>query len=175
MIPMVDFAVDCSIPELEVRPISSFNREIMGILRDIYASTRTEELALTDWNHEQKEAFIDHQFHAQHDYYQKVYSSASYQMIHIRGAAGGRLYLMDWAEDLRIIDITLLPQYRNQGYGTGILQSLQKYCMHHTKSLSIHVEQFNPAKKLYERLGFVQVESFDEVYVLMKWRHTRPE
>jgi hypothetical protein len=38
------------------------------------------------------------------------------------------------------------------------------------KPLRIHVERFNPALRLYERLGFREIED-KGVYRLMEWDH----
>jgi predicted GNAT family acetyltransferase len=37
------------------------------------------------------------------------------------------------------------------------------------QAVSIHVEIFNPAMRLYERLGFRQIDTYG-VYHLMEWR-----
>jgi ribosomal protein S18 acetylase RimI-like enzyme len=80
------------------------------------------------------------------------------------------LYLNEDNGDLRIVDISLLPEFRNLAYGTSLLTDLQDYCEKKDISLSIHVEQFNPAKNLYKRLGFEVAQTYDEVYILMKWQ-----
>ncbi len=153
-----------------VIPIHEFSQDTLNLLSEIYASTRMSELEQTDWTDEQKKVFTDHQFYAQHDYYQKIYPDAFSNAIMQNGKMIGRLYLhLQHPDDVRIIDIALLPEYRNQAIGTNILKDLQQYCVRLNKTLSIHVEQFNPAKKLYERLGFTYAETYDQVYILMKW------
>lgn len=155
--------------------IHEFTPETLIFLAAVYASTRMEELAQTDWTDEQKKQFTDHQFYAQHDYYQKVYPDASYNTIVQNNNMIGRLYVnLNKPGDIRIIDIALLPEYRNQSVGSNIIKDLQQYCASKKKTLSIHVEQFNPAKALYERLGFIHAETYDEVYILMKWTPEKP-
>ncbi len=158
-----------SSPAFDIVPIPVFDRAHLDILCRVYGSTRQAELSKTDWSAQQKDAFILHQFNAQHDYYQKVYPAGSYNLIQVEGQVAGRLYLAEGEHDVRIIDIALLPEFRNLSLGSGILSDLQNYCQQKMKTLSIHVEQFNPAKNLYLRLGFVHAETYDEVYVLMKW------
>jgi ribosomal protein S18 acetylase RimI-like enzyme len=80
----------------------------------------------------------------------------------------GRLYVARWPEEIRIVDIALLPQYRNAGVGTTLLQELQVEAVQAGKPLRIHVEQFNPALGLYRRLGFRVIEDRG-VYFLMEW------
>jgi ribosomal protein S18 acetylase RimI-like enzyme len=150
--------------------IKEYSPDILNWLSEVYASTRMQELAQTDWTDEQKKQFTDHQFYAQHDYYQKVYPEATYNAIMQGDKMIGRLYVnLVHPSDIRIIDIAILPEYRNQSIGTDILKNLQQFCRAEKKTLSIHVEQFNPAKRLYERLSFMHAETYDQVYILMKW------
>ena len=67
------------------------------------------------------------------------------------------------------MDIAILPEFRGAGAGTRLLKALQEEAAAGGKSLSIHVEGFNPAMRLYERLGFRAVEDRDP-YVFMEWR-----
>ena len=140
-----------------------------AFLRDVYAGTRAEELSVTDWNDEQKRAFTDQQFTAQDAYYREHYRTAQFLVIERDGVPAGRLYVDRWKKEIRIMDIALLPEHRGMGIGTQILRELQEEARTAGKALSIHVEKFNPALRLYERLGFRAVEDKD-VYLLMEWR-----
>jgi ribosomal protein S18 acetylase RimI-like enzyme len=83
------------------------------------------------------------------------------------GEPAGRLYVARWEDEIRIVDIALLPEYRGRGLGTALLQGLIKEAEAAGKPLSIHVEMNNPARPLYDRLGFEEAGEFG-VYVLMK-------
>jgi ribosomal protein S18 acetylase RimI-like enzyme len=65
----------------------------------------------------------------------------------------GRLWLDEGDDRLHILDIALLPAWRGRGLGTRCLQALAEAAGQ--RPLSIHVEIHNPARRLYERLGFV--------------------
>lgn len=153
-------------PELRLRPVTEDDR---AFLRAVYGSTRTEELALTNWSEEMKSAFIDQQFTAQDRHYREHYTTAEFQVIEWKGIPVGRLYVERWDREIRIMDIALLPEHRNSGIGTYLLQKLQKEAEASGKFLSIHVEKFNPAMRLYERLGFKPVED-KGVYLLLQWQ-----
>ena len=84
-----------------------------------------EELAVTDWDDTQKAAFLQMQFDAQHRYYMENYRDARFQVIEWDRAPVGRLYLVRWPDEIRIIDIALLPEYRGQGLGTHLLRNIQ--------------------------------------------------
>lgn len=138
-------------------------------LRRVYASSREDEMAVIPWSQAEKAAFLDQQFSAQHKYYHENYSDASWDIILVDGQPAGRLYVSRWPEDIRIIDIALLPEYRGRGVGTHLLRALLEEGGASGRKVSIHVELYNPARRLYDRLGF-QPASEHGVYVLMEWR-----
>jgi ribosomal protein S18 acetylase RimI-like enzyme len=137
-------------------------------LAGVYASTRAEELAVTGWSDEDKTVFCRRQFDAQTVHYRENYPGASLQIIERDGVSIGRLYVVRWEREIRIMDIALLPEKRGAGIGTKLLLELQEEARAGSKSLTIHVERFNPALRLYERLGFKQIED-KGVYLLMEW------
>src|SRR5215212_2645419 len=139
-----------------------------SFLAGVYASTRWDELAPTGWSEEEKTVFCRRQFDAQSAHYRENYPGASLQVIENAGVPIGRLYVARWAREIRIMDIALLPEHRGAGIGTKLLRQLQEEAQTAGKSLTIHVERFNPALGLYQRLGFQQVED-KGVYLLMKW------
>jgi GNAT superfamily N-acetyltransferase len=133
----------------------------------VYASTREEELAAAGWSAVQKEAFLMMQFKAQHNYYQEYYPGAAFLVIVREEQPIGRLYLNRGPKELRIVDIALLPEYRHQGIGTTILEAILSEGQRLGLPVSIHVERFNPALRLYSRLGFRQIQD-EGVYYLME-------
>lgn len=98
------------------------------------------------------------QFEAQHRHYHQYYPGSSFDIIECAGEPVGRLYVDRAEKEIRIIDISLLPESRGLGIGTRFLLGLQKEAREAGKTLSIHVEKFNPALRLYQRLGFKPVE-----------------
>jgi len=150
---------------LTFRPITDAD---LPFLARLYASTRAEELAPVPWSEAEKAAFCESQFRAQHAHYQAHYRGADFLVIVRAGAPAGRLYLASWAREHRLIDIALLPAERGRGLGTALMRDLMDEAAAAGKALSIHVEQFNPAMRLYRRLGFLGVEE-QGVYELLRW------
>jgi ribosomal protein S18 acetylase RimI-like enzyme len=142
--------------------------EDLEFLYRVYASTREDELAPLRWSQSDQEAFLRMQFTAQHTYYQQQFGSAHYQIIQMDGEAIGRLYLDYRTESLHIIDIALLPAFRNQGIGTHFLSEILAEGEKRKLPVRIHVEFFNPAQRLYQRLGFRKIGD-NGVYWLMEW------
>jgi ribosomal protein S18 acetylase RimI-like enzyme len=149
---------------ITLRPVSSSDRDF---LLHVYASTREEELAPVPWTDAEKAAFIEQQFEAQDRHYREHYAGASLDVVEWDGAPAGRLYVARWSEEIRIIDIALLPEFRGRGIGTRLLRGLLDEAARARRRLSIHVEKGNAAFRLYERLGF-EVTADRGVYVLME-------
>ena len=141
----------------------------LKLTHEIYASTRREELAQTGWSADQRADFLNMQAEAQHAHYQKHYPDAAWLIIGLGFAPVGRLYLEQWTKEMRIIDIALLPPFRGRGWGEAILRDLMEDASARGVGVSIHVEQTNPAMRLYKRLGFRFV-SAEGLHHLMAWR-----
>lgn len=148
-----------------LRPATEADRPFLW---QVYASTRTEELAQVAWPKEHKQAFLDQQFNAQDTYYHTYYPTAQFMVIEQNGAPVGRLYLAEWPGEIRIMDIALLPAFRGRGWGTALLQDVLAQAQARGLAVSIHVEKFNPAYRLYTRLGFRPVGEHG-IYDLLRW------
>jgi ribosomal protein S18 acetylase RimI-like enzyme len=140
----------------------------LPFLRKLYDSTRQQELAPLPWPDEQKAAFLEMQFRAQHAHYRRHYADMDWLVILREGEAIGRLYLMRDAREHCIVDIAFLSEHRGHGFGTALMRDLLDETAAAAKPMSIHVEKFNPAQRLYRRLGFVTVGDAG-AYDLMRW------
>jgi GNAT superfamily N-acetyltransferase len=142
----------------------------MEFLLRLYATTRADEMAMvTDWSDEQKEWFVRMQFQAQHAWYQEHYGDAQFDLVLIDGAPAGRLYVHRRAKEIRLVDISLMPELRGTGIGSAMLRELMSEAEAAGKPLTIHVEKYNPAMRLYLRLGFKPIEDRGP-YDLMEWK-----
>jgi ribosomal protein S18 acetylase RimI-like enzyme len=150
---------------VSLRPVRSEDREF---LLAVYASTRAEELAPVPWTEEQKAAFLRMQFEAQTAYWDEQYPKAERSVIDVDGSPVGRLYVQRWPAEIRLVDIALLPEFRRRGIGTGLLEKLFDEAASSGVPVTIHVELHNPARALYERLGFV-AQGEQGIYALMRW------
>ena len=114
------------------------------------------------------------QFRAQDAFYKENYPGAAYHVI-LRGEQpAGRLYIQRRKDEIRIMDIALLPHYRRQGIGSHLLNEILQEGARENLPVTIHVERFNPALHLYERLGFRFSEDRG-VYYFMKWSPAEKE
>ncbi len=139
-----------------------------ALLLRIYAGTRERELALTGWDAAQQEAFVRMQFVAQDRAYRQQFPQAEHAVVQVAGADAGRILVDRGDIEIRLIDIALLPEYRGQGLGSALLQSLVAEAAAAARRVSLHVAIDNPAALLYRRLGFVAVEDCG-LHTLMHW------
>lgn len=139
-----------------------------AFLGELYISTRQDELSVTGWPPEMIRAFLQQQFEAQTAHYELHYlqHGAIFRIILERGQAVGRFYTFEGNEELRVVDIALIPEARGRGIGTEILKDLLSKS---DKPVTIHVEKQNPAMRLYERLGFTRIGEHG-YYDLMEYR-----
>jgi ribosomal protein S18 acetylase RimI-like enzyme len=151
--------------QVTLRPATSDDEMF---LEELYGDTRAAELTLVDWSDAQKREFVHMQFTAQSRCYRENYPDAEFRIIEVDGQPAGRLYVEPRVDDIRIMDVSLLPAFRGQGIGTALLTEVLNQAGQSGKSASIHVETFNPASRLYERLGFRQCAT-NGMYHLMKW------
>ncbi|ACR31638.1 GNAT family N-acetyltransferase [Burkholderia glumae] len=132
-------------------------------LCEVFTSTRREEFMRTGWEPERVEAFLREQFQLQHQYYHDHYRQGCFDVVSFRGTAVGRLYHA-WrprqlGDEVRVIDIALLPAWRGRGIGTRLMHAVIAEAVQQGLPVSLNVEADNPVQRLYRRLGFVKVAS----------------
>lgn len=150
---------------LALRPATAADREFLLAL---FASTRPE-LAQVPLDSDQRDALVRMQFHAADLQYHQTFPAASFDVVEIDGRPAGRLYVHRAAGDIRIIDISLLPEHRRRGLGGALVRSVQDEAAASGRTVSLHVASGSPAAALYARLGFREIAE-DGVYRLLEWR-----
>jgi ribosomal protein S18 acetylase RimI-like enzyme len=138
---------------ISLRPVEVGDDEF---LYHVYASTRADEMALVDWTDEQKDAFLRMQVSAQTAHYSVHFPTAEQYIIRHNDVPVGRLIINRLPDRLHIIDIALLTDSRNTGIGSAVMQEIMDEAQQSKRDIMLRVEFFNPARRLYSRLGFVQ-------------------
>ena len=125
-------------------------------MRELYGALRAEELNPLPWPEAAKQAFLDYQFALQHRHYVHYYAPGDFLLIEHGQTPIGRIYLHHGSPDFLLVDIALMPAWRDQGIGTALIRAAQDTAHRASaRSLVLHVEQRNSAaRRLYERLGF---------------------
>lgn len=151
---------------ITLRPCTPEDTEF---LHRVYASTRIEELARVPWTEAEKDAFTRMQYNAQAAHYARYYTTAAFDVIEVDGQPAGRLIVDRWPAQIRIVDIAVLPEFRRKGVGSQLIAAVQAEGRATGLPVSVHVERFNPALRLYERMGFQVDSEADDVYLLLRW------
>lgn len=151
--------------EISFRGIADADR---AFLQDLYASVRAAELEPVPWPAEAKRAFLDEQFALQHQHYVANYPGADLLLIVMDCNPIGRIYVYRTEQEIRLMDIALVPASRRQGIGSALLRELLDEARATNRELTLHVEPDNPAQHLYRRLGFRLIERRG-VYDFLGW------
>ena len=151
---------------LTLRPVSADDDPF---LLSVYDSTRAEELAQAEWQPGQREAFLKWQFDLQRREYDARFPDADYYVIVIGDQPAGRIWIGRDANQIRLLDIALLPEFQNRGAGTLLLRRLIDEARESGKPLRHMVFVLNnDAHRFYERLGFVMIDDLG-AYKHMEW------
>jgi len=159
-----------TIPQgISFKAITSFDKEEMAFLCQLYATTRWDEVQQAPWTDEQRTQFLKQQFEAQHQHYQSHYPHSEFLIIEKHNEKIGRMYIDRDESSICLIDIALLPEYKYKGLGTILLRELLEEAQETNKKIVLHVEKFNPAYNWYLKHGFEQIED-KGVHQYMEWR-----
>jgi ribosomal protein S18 acetylase RimI-like enzyme len=150
---------------ITLRPATDADYDFMRLL---YHSTRVEEMQHFPFDDAEKKTFLDQQFAAQFQHYQIHYPTCERNIIEQDGRPVGRLWIDEWRDQIRLVDIALMPESRAGGIGSALLRQVMDRGAAAGKPVTIHVEAYNPALRLYKRLGFEHVDT-NGVYYLMRW------
>lgn len=136
----------------------------------LYASSRTDEMELTNWPQEEKNTFLEMQFNFQHHHYTTFFPDAQLDKIQVDGTDVGRLYVYRTEKEILIIDIALLPEFQHRGIGLACMQHLLAEAEKKGLPVRLHVERFNHrALEFYKKTGFKIIQDQD-VYLFLEWK-----
>jgi len=138
-------------------------------LVNLYGSTRQEELALTGWDADRREAFVRMQFAPQRVHYRAKRPEGREELILVDGEPAGRLYSDLGGDTCHLLDFCLLPEYRGRGIGSRVLGGIQAAAAAMGRRVTIYVESFNRSLAFFERHGFAR-SAENGVHCLMEWR-----
>jgi ribosomal protein S18 acetylase RimI-like enzyme len=140
-------------------------------LRELFETARPDAAILAAWPELVRRPFLDQQFQFQTLHYARVYPDADRLLVIADGVPIGRMILSRQFEQWCVVDIALLPAWRSQGLGTLLLQRVKAAAATAAPCVRLSVDVRNPARRLYERLGFAAVEERDGMAnVEMEWR-----
>ncbi len=151
--------------EISLRPVSANNTEF---LMQVYASTRQEELAIWGWSPAQQASFVRMQFHVRQRGYAAAYPSADTSVVCVGDVPVGSTVVFRGTTEMRLVDISLLPEFRSRGIGGELIRILISEAGDSRRALRLCVLRSNRAARLYERLGFAATGG-DPMYCEMEF------
>jgi GNAT superfamily N-acetyltransferase len=151
---------------ITLRPASP---EDEPFLYELYCSTRAEEMAPWGLDQAQQKAFLELQFTARQRHYDIAFSGAEHKIILCDDHSIGRMLVYRSEREIRLVDIALLPEHRNGGIGASLLQALLEDARSTGKTVTLHVDKFSRAARLYQRLGFSVIDDAGGSYK-MEWQ-----
>ena len=135
-------------------------------LLSVYASTRPDLTGL-GWPAKQQDAFIRMQFGAQTRHYRESFPDATYSVICVDGEPAGRLIVNHADDQILIIDIALLPEFRRTGIGRALVRRLLDQADAGHLPVRCHVLRGSTARRFWEHAGF-DAQGRDGVYLAME-------
>jgi ribosomal protein S18 acetylase RimI-like enzyme len=139
------------------------------LLYKVFLTCRTDLIAaVADWDEIQKDHFLRSQFQTQQDQYRSHYPGASFDVVTESDEIIGHLYSSHLENEILVVDINLLPGFRNRGIGCALLQDLLDQGQRLNRSVTLHVQQDSPARRLYQRLGFTEAGK-QGIHIRMEW------
>jgi GNAT superfamily N-acetyltransferase len=155
---------------LRLRPMMASDN---AFIESLYRSTR-EDLRLLDAEEDFIDELIESQRRAQTQGYGDMFPNAMYFVAEHHGERIGRVVLDFGQNEVRVVDIALIPAARGKGFGGQILQSVQLVASKVMAPVTLSVRfDHLAAKHLYARLGFV-VESLQLPFERLVWYPPAP-
>lgn len=108
------------------------------------------------------EPLLDLQFTAREQAYAAAYPKAQHYIVARRASAAsiGRI-LIDWTARSAsvLIDVAVRPSERGGAAGLQLLRAWLATCDQLRRTARLHVTPENPARRIYARLGFVELNA----------------
>lgn len=157
-------------PSIQLRPAASGDKDF---LLQLYLATQPIETASWNMDATAREQLLRMQFRGRAQTYTAQYPGAEDWILCLSEEADtemrvGRHLVLRQQDSILGIDLAVLPGYQGQGIGSRALREIQRQCAADGLSFRLQVLHTNPARRLYDRLGF-RIVSQDLLYAQMEW------
>jgi len=146
----------------QLRPVTAADQQFLFALHR--AAMGPYVTAIFGWDEAVQLGFHDRWFQRQ----QQGGQAAWTWIIVADGDDVGVVQVHDEADHLYLSRIEVLPGWQGHGVGSGVIRALQALAHTRRRPVRLHVFDLNPARRLYERLGF-RVIGQAEGRCLMQW------
>jgi GNAT superfamily N-acetyltransferase len=103
----------------------------------------------------------------QESMYRRNYVPAEIQIVLYDDKDIGMLSVEEGEDDIFLRIIEIHPEYQGKGIGTVIINKIIADGAQKMKPVRLRVLKVNPAKRLYDRLGFSTVEETSTHYIML--------
>jgi ribosomal protein S18 acetylase RimI-like enzyme len=136
---------------ISLRPATVDDQEFLLAL---YKSSRGDDLRGLGWEEERIDDFLEMQYAAYQNFLTSDHPDIQDQIVLSFGEPVGHLAVEHRPEEIRLVDVSLIPEQRQHGTGTLLIQELQTQAAAAKRPLRLQVIRFSRAVGLFERLGF---------------------
>ncbi len=100
--------------------------------------------------------------------FREIYDPAITWVIELDDRPVGMLRLSEEKGEMQLRTIILLPELRGRGIGRCLIEKILERGRQTGRPVVLQVLRLNPARRLYERLGFREIE-LTPTHHLMRW------
>ena len=141
-------------PVIDRRAATEDDREC---LFEVFRNTRAPGDARPAHPESEREALLRARFNAREEQYREDYPLADFDVLTVDGEPAGNLYVDRGDDEFVIIDISLLPEFRNRGIGTAVIGRLVEEAGRLVLPVRALVRHHSRASRFWRRLGFERV------------------
>jgi len=102
----------------------------------------------------------------QANYFREKFDVSGRRIIQQNGADIGCITVRDKGTHIFLAYIALVPAFQRKGIGTQLIEEILNEANRKQKPVTLKVLKTNPARALYERLGFTVIEITDTHYFM---------
>jgi ribosomal protein S18 acetylase RimI-like enzyme len=137
---------------------------------DVFVSWRRQEYASAGCGDSQLELLLRLQFRSQQREYAVRFPDSRPSIILVGGRPAGTLWVSRSEQEYRIVEIAILPEFRNRKIGAAILKDLLEEAARNGKPVVASVGKSNSGSiRFHSNLGF-KIRSDDGVYLRMEFQ-----
>jgi ribosomal protein S18 acetylase RimI-like enzyme len=134
----------------------------------LFCSVHSEKLQLVSLNLEEKNRLIELMYEGFTRHYRTLAPASDDRVVLLNNESIGRMILLQMSKEIWLADLAILPEYRQRGIGSALIGQLQAESMMSKRPVRLQVPQFDRALRLYQRLGFYEVDKVGP-YLHLEW------
>lgn len=137
-------------------------------LRDLFVLTKAQNFSVAGTVLPGFSDLVALQYEARNQDYRRRFPDAEWSTIVVDGALAGTLIVDEADSEWHVVDVALHPDFRGRGVGTELMGQVVARAAAAGKPIRLTVGLGNPARRLYERLGFVEIDN-NGMDAVMRW------